>query len=212
MWYHDEPVIGLAAGLTFGLTSGLWQGFYVNPADRLAVGQDARRVIHDDLVACLMVGVGWGLMAAVVMGLSVGLQPGSGDIKPESMSGLTFGLMGGLVAGLLIMLAVWLGYGSGGRYATASLLFAFTETFPARPVQFLEWARNAGLLRVTGIAYQCRHDSYQQWLAAGGVDRGVKTTLDAQPADDLVEPAHLVFASSTGVAGTHPNSGLKDSP
>jgi hypothetical protein len=33
-----------------------------------------------------------------------------------------------------------------------------------RPAQFLEWARNTGLLRVTGIAYQCRHDSYQQWL------------------------------------------------
>jgi hypothetical protein len=49
-----------------------------------------------------------------------------------------------------------------------------------RPLQFLEWARNAGLLRVTGIAYQSRHDSYQQWLAAGDVDRGVKTTLDAQ--------------------------------
>ena len=83
-------------------------------------------------------------------------------------SGSLFGLVVGLLVGL-----------TAGRHATASLLFAFTEIFPARPVQFMEWARNAGLLRVTGIAYQCRHDSYQQWLAAGDVDRGVKTTLDS---------------------------------
>ena len=72
--------------------------------------------------------------------------------------GLTAGLVFGLAVGLVYALAA-------GRYATASLLFAFTEIFPPRPAQFLEWARNAGLLRVTGIAYQCRHDSYQQWLA-----------------------------------------------
>jgi len=72
------------------------------------------------------------------------------------------------------------GSGAAWPYATASLLFAFTGIFAPRPAPFLEWARNAGLLRVTGIAYQFRHDSYQQWLAAGDVDRGVKTTLDAQ--------------------------------
>jgi hypothetical protein len=44
----------------------------------------------------------------------------------------------------------------------------------------LEWARNAGLLRVTGIAYQFRHDTYQQWLVAGAVDRRLETTLDSQ--------------------------------
>ena len=63
---------------------------------------------------------------------------------------------------------------------TAALLFGITDIFAPRPAQFLEWARNTGLFRVTGIAYQCRHDSYQQWLAAGDGDRGVKTTLDAQ--------------------------------
>ena len=52
--------------------------------------------------------------------------------------------------------------------------------YSIRPAQFLEWGRNAGLLRVTGIAYQCRHDSYQQWLAAGDGDGGIKTTPNTQ--------------------------------
>jgi hypothetical protein len=136
---------------------GFGYGLQTNPEDRLALGQEARRIIHYDLVARLAFGLAFGL----VFGL---------------MGGLAFGL----VCGLLIGLAYGLGSGAAGPYATASLLFAFTGIFPPRPAQFLEWARNAGLLRVTGIAYQFRHDSYQQWLAAGDVDRAVETTLDAQ--------------------------------
>jgi hypothetical protein len=84
--------------------------------------------------------------------------------------GLAIGLMTGLRAAVMIVVLVGLLAGlQAGRYATASLLFAFTKTFAPRPVRFLEWARNAGLLRVTGIAYQYRHDSYQQWLAWGHI-------------------------------------------
>jgi hypothetical protein len=164
---------GLQRGLMFGTGVGLLVGFMsgrrTNAADRLALGQDARRVIHDDLVAALSVGLMAGLAVGLVFGLMVGLVFG---LMVGLAFVLTFALNSGLVFGVLAGLTV-------GRHATASLVFAFTEIFPARPVQFLEWARNAGLLRVTGIAYQCRHDSYQQWLAAGAVGRGVKTTLDA---------------------------------
>jgi hypothetical protein len=69
-----------------------------------------------------------------------------------------------------------------GRHATASLLFGFTGIFPRRPARFLAWARDSGFLRVTGIAYQFRHDTYQQWLAAGGGNRDV-TVRSAPPAD-----------------------------
>ena len=99
----------------------------------------------------------------------VWLSFGHRGLAAEIMAGLVAGLSAGLAFGLMVGLAVGL---TAGRHATASLLFAFTEIFPARPVQFLEWARNAGLLRVTGIAYQCRHDTYQQWLAAGAVRQG----------------------------------------
>ena len=69
-----------------------------------------------------------------------------------------------------------------GRYATASLLFGVTGSFPRRPARFLEWARNTGILRVTGIAYQFRHDTYQQWLTEGGGSRDV--TVRSDPAAD----------------------------
>ena len=158
---------GLTFGLAFGLTFGLVAGLSTKPYERLALGQDARRLIHDDLVAGLV----YGLTAGLAFGLAVGLTSGLSDGHGLAV-GLTFGLVAGLAVGLWYARVA-------GRHATASLLFAFTESFAPRPAQFLEWARNAGLLRVTGIAYQCRHDSYEQWLAAADVDRGVKTTLDS---------------------------------
>jgi hypothetical protein len=33
-----------------------------------------------------------------------------------------------------------------------------------RPAAFLDWARQSGLLRVNGTAYQFRHETYQQWI------------------------------------------------
>jgi hypothetical protein len=74
------------------------------------------------------------------------------------------------------------GYGPTPPAAIASLLFGFTGVFPRRPAQFLEWARNAGLLRVTGIAYQFRHDTYQQWLTEGGGSWDITVRSDP-PAD-----------------------------
>jgi hypothetical protein len=156
------PMVAFVVGpILLGLVCGFGYGLQTNPEDRLALRQDARRIIHDDLVARLAYGLAYGLAVGLLFGL---------------MSGRAIGLGGGLLIGL----AYGLGSGPAGAYATASLVFAFTGIFAPRPAQFLEWARDSGLLRVTGIAYQCRHDSYQQWLAAGAVDRGVETTLDAQ--------------------------------
>ena len=94
---------------------------------------------------------------------------------------LPHGLVIGLIVGgvLAVVFAPLTAVGTG-RYGVGSLVFGLTGTFPRRPARFLEWARKYGLLRVTGVAYQFRHDTYQQWLAEGDVDRGVKTTIDAQ--------------------------------
>ncbi|MBV8348807.1 MAG: hypothetical protein JOZ49_15140 [Mycolicibacterium sp.] len=122
------------------------------------------------LVAGLVFSIGYAGVLGLATGLAIGFSMGRAHVQDFGLVGLVAGVVLGM-SGLVSAVC--------GRYAIASLLFAFTEIFPARPVQFLEWARNSGLLRVTGIAYQCRHDSYQQWLAAREVDRGVKTTLDA---------------------------------
>jgi hypothetical protein len=146
--------VGLAAGLAVGLAFGLWMGLETNSADRLALGQDAQQIIRDDLAR--------GLVGGLTVGLTAGLTAG---IVTGRAAGLTAGIVIGLVVGLVVGFVIGLTAGlAAGRYATASFIFVLTGIFPPRPAQFLEWARNTGLLRVTGIAYQCRHDSYQQWL------------------------------------------------
>jgi hypothetical protein len=45
----------------------------------------------------------------------------------------------------------------------------------ARPVgfgAFLDWAAGAGLLRVSGIAYQFRHRQLQDWPTSGAAGTG----------------------------------------
>ncbi len=79
---------GLVAGLAGGLAGGLVGGLQTNSDDRLAIGQDARRIIHDDLVALLVLVLGNVLVAALTVGLTVrlfsGTWPGS---WPGSRSG-----------------------------------------------------------------------------------------------------------------------------
>jgi hypothetical protein len=183
--------LSVVSGISIGLTIGLG----TNAEDRLALGQDARRVIHDDLVAGL-ISAAWAGVCGLAAGLAIGFSMGRAHVLVFGLVGLVVGVVAGM-SGLVPAVC--------GRYAIASLLFAFTEIFPARPVQFLEWARNAGLLRVTGIAYQFRHDTYQQWLAAGAVDRVVKTTLDSSNRlTTLITPQH---AQAATVAATTVSSG-----
>src|SRR6185436_911331 len=123
------PMVGFVVGpILLGLVCGFGYGLHTNPEDRLALGQEAWRIIHYDLVASLAFGLACGLLFGLMGGPAFGLL---------------FGLMGGLAFGL----GSGLGSGAAWPYATASLLFAFTGIFAPRPAPFLEWARNAGLLR-----------------------------------------------------------------
>jgi hypothetical protein len=224
----------LALAFALALVFGLVRGLETTAEERLALGQDAGRVIHDDRVSVLIGGLIWFAISAMFL-LSVKLLPayefktiryrlkpddpylldnasriGSGRYlvgaqrEPDGTILLTemrrvhlsafatlkdwhSWLPGMLTYGLPLALLVALLFASlsavaSGRYAIASLLFGFTGVFPRRPAQFLEWARNAGLLRVTGIAYQFRHDTYQQWLTEGGGGRDV--TVRSDPAAD----------------------------
>ncbi|QUR68950.1 NACHT domain-containing protein [Mycobacterium spongiae] len=180
-------VYGVALTLAGALTVGIPFGLSTSSNDRLALGQDARRVIHDDL----MFGLAVGAMVGLLFGLAYGVPGAIGVV------GLTFGLGAGLAVGVTMWLAMAPVYGAAAaRYATASLLFAFTEIFAPRPAQFLEWGRNAGLLRVTGIAYQFRHDSYQQWLAADHRQQRPKRTgqrsKDDGPTDQPRAPRNQI--------------------
>lgn len=202
-------VLGLA------LVAGLVSGLGTTPEERLALGQDAQRVIHDDLVSGLMAAIVWiavWLMLGPIFGLASSVvrayvyerrckflaQPGLPDevrnsygqlhcpykaslaaVLKQWQEWLPAGLVIGLiVGGVFAVVLAPLSAVATGRYGVGSLLFGLTGIFPRRPARFLEWARDSGLLRVTGIAYQCRHDSYQQWLAAGGGSRDVTLRSD----------------------------------
>ena len=55
---------------------------------------------------------------------------------------------------------------------------------------FLDWAHDAGLLRVSGVAYQFRHRQLQEWLALSANEE--KTGLSPATADGA-----MVIASGT---------------
>lgn len=148
---------GLVLGLAVGLAFGLVFGFDTNSEDRLSLGQDERRIIRNDVVAALVFALVFALVSGLVLGLVIGL-----------VGGLVSGLGAGLVLGLMWGVAAE-------RYAIASLLLRITRTFPSPPAPFLGWARNTGILRVTGVSYQFRHDTYQQWLAQAALNETPST-------------------------------------
>jgi hypothetical protein len=220
--YVALSIFGLIV-LGFALVSGLASGLGTTPEERLALGQDAQRVIRDDLVSGLMAAILWiavSLTMSPIMNFVTnvdnayshermcktlaelgperlhvyGLDPfWSNDCPwyeaspttvlkqwPEWLpDGLVIGL---IVGGVLAVVFAPLSAVGTGRYGVGSLVFGLTGIFPRRPARFLEWARDSGLLRVTGVAYQFRHDTYHQWLTEGGGNRDV--TVRSDPAAD----------------------------
>jgi hypothetical protein len=105
-----------------------------------------------------------GLGIAIGFGLTVGLTVA---LTSGLMGGLPVGLGVGVVGGLTAALTIGLVCApASARYFCASLLMASQGLFPRRAAVFLEWAHQAGLLRVTGAVYQFRHDTYRRWLIA----------------------------------------------
>ena len=116
-------------------------------------------------IICLIVGLTIGPISDLAAFVEAAQNQEAWIVLGGRFLWLPEGLLVGLVFGLtLAVFSAALSAVASGRYAIASLLFGITGRFPRRPAQFLEWARNAGLVRVTGIAYQFRPDTYQQWL------------------------------------------------
>ena len=113
---------------------------------------------------------GWLALAVVAVGVAVtiAVRAGTGEVDP---GGLVVGLVGGLVARSVVGLVVGLVFGfwiwsSSGRRYLVFLCCCRGRLLPWRLGAFLNWAYDAGLLRVSGIAYQFRHRELQDWLAA----------------------------------------------
>ncbi|QIY66347.1 hypothetical protein HEP85_38410 [Streptomyces sp. RPA4-2] len=119
--------------------------------------------MRDDLAYGLAVGLilglvlglsGW-LVDRLIWGFSSGL---AFKLALALVFKLAFALVFGMVVGLY-----WLS-GAGRRYLV--FLLCIRGRLPWRLGTFLNWAYEAGLLRISGVAYQFRHRELQDWLAA----------------------------------------------
>ncbi|MGW3160773.1 NACHT domain-containing protein, partial [Streptomyces sp. NPDC001089] len=166
-------VLGLVYGLVVGLTLGLTFGFSIGPvlgfsigliygllfglAERLNDAQptDPRNPVRDDLA--------YGLAVVLIFALVLG---------PSSW--LVTRLVGGPSNGLAFTLALPIPFGmvfglywrSGAGRRYLAFLLCIRGRLPWHLGTFLNWAYEAGLLRISGVAYQFRHRELQDWLTA----------------------------------------------
>lgn len=161
---------GLSVGLTFGLRYGAVTGAIVGTAFGMTVGlrrgtADAvtpRQIIRGDLLHGLtyglLVGAAGGLAGAMAVGPIYGLVVGVG-------TGLVYGVAIGPVASA--------------RYVLANAVNALAGRAPWRLHSFLEWAADAGVLRLAGLAYQFRHSELQHWFATTTPEADYRTSQNA---------------------------------
>ncbi|MFD5516327.1 NACHT domain-containing protein [Streptomyces sp. NPDC127066] len=164
---------GLAFGLGFGLVGGLAFGLAAGLTERLedAPPTDPRHPVRDDFTLGLALGLVGGLVGWLVGGLP-GWLPGwlagwlavGPAVGPAvgSAVGPGFGLGLGLSFGLA--LGLYRFTGAGRRYLV--FLLCIRGRLPWHLGTFLNWAYEAGLLRISGVAYQFRHRELQDWLTA----------------------------------------------
>ena len=49
-------------------------------------------------------------------------------------------------------------------YSQIAAALSRGQFMPRRPISFLRWAEQTGLLRAAGTAYQFRHNDLRKWL------------------------------------------------
>lgn len=178
-------VLGLVAGLLFGFVVGPFVGFVVGPVAGFVVGPvaglmlglvaglsaplsdtpptDPRYPIRDDLLFGLLLWMVVGLTAGLVFEFMVG--PAAG-LAAGPVDGILTGLLAGLVPGLYATTE------AGRRYLV--FLCCVRGRLPWRLGTFLHWAYGAGLLRISGVAYQFRHRELQDWLITHTAPEGLQ--------------------------------------
>ncbi|MFI6986509.1 hypothetical protein ACIBSV_49295 [Embleya sp. NPDC050154] len=152
-----ELTTGLTLGLAVGLMAGLVLGAVAGGAEDGSFSvKDPRDLTRADLTA----GLGLALTGSLAGGLLMGIL---GKLSDGNTLGLKVGLLAGLAFGPAFGLALataWLRY-----IAFLACTRRGPHQLPWRLGRFLNGATNAGILRITGTAYQFRHRELQDWLA-----------------------------------------------
>lgn len=161
----------LAWGLSVGLLANARAGFFAGSQalivfccgalvnggleDRSPQYVRPRDVIRSDGRYGLAVGVIAGLEAYFYAEMSHVLAVGfTSGLTVNTSFAVTFGIVFGIVNA-----SAWL------HYRVGAAIVAVKGQGPLRPAAFLDWACEAGLMRVSGVAYQFRHRQFQDWLA-----------------------------------------------
>jgi hypothetical protein len=150
------PAVLLLPGCAVGLAIGLARG----------ITDKSPRAVrpHDVISVDGRYGLAVGLAYILVIGLAAELT-GLFEFPPAlAVAGaLTIGIMVMLMGGPVPVVSsgsVWV------RYHVSVVINAVRRRGPLRFGAFLDWAQQAGLLRVSGVAYQFRHRQLQDWLTS----------------------------------------------
>jgi hypothetical protein len=157
--YGLELKFSLGFGIGFGLVIGLGVGTWLALGNRFDTGADTysavnpRRVIRDDFIVGIVLGVATWVAADFVTVLALWFAP---TFHVGLAPRFAIVLAGLFLAGL----ASW-------RYIALLLCTRrwSHHWLPWRLGKFLDWCYTAGLVRVAGISYQFRHRELQDYLA-----------------------------------------------
>ena len=156
-----EDVLGSA--IAVGLVAGVaWHGG-VSGAPK-AISRPRELVVQGlahDLAIPLVVGVAGAIAYAIGASLVVGLTGELTDRLTAPGTGPVFGFCIGFAIGTFFVTdSPW------PRYFIATRALSRRQELPTRPAVFLDWAYDAGLLRLAGVAVQFRHRDLQKHLIA----------------------------------------------
>jgi hypothetical protein len=177
----EFSAIGLVGGFMVALGSG--------PATHPAVIDRPGRLVQQGVIHTIAAMVAFSLVLILVGEAGTGLSAGVvGELVAGLAALLAFGLAVGPAGGIAIGLAVGLNSNNNHpdalpfavvalvvglifaanspwpRYLFAVLFLTRRGDLPRRPAAFMDWAYEAGLMRLSGIAVQFRHREFQTWL------------------------------------------------
>ena len=143
---------GLKFGVSFGLVLGLMLGFILGlePSGDASV-TDPLGPLRSDFATGFAIGCSLALGAWYA-------RETVAEFTISFIAGLPFVFLGGAAVGLAYYSLAGL------RYLIGVSLAACQRLLPVRFARFLHWAYEAGILRISGNAYQFRHTELRDWL------------------------------------------------
>lgn len=147
-WYWPAllAAAGLAAALSVLAAAAAFTRWLAELADATPDrATTPRKTLTGDLTAGVVTSLAFSLTAGIAAGWAMGPWFG-------------LGLALAALAGVVVVADAWM------RYIV--LILCTRGLLPWRLAGFMDWAYSAGLLRISGTAYQFRHRELQDWLAA----------------------------------------------